>query len=373
MLFWERPLSFCYSSFPGRSIVRGEAYDYLDCLSKNNLRFPAGFGIFARIKNSLAVSSNSMRGAMSLSPTLSDPTYSKVSRLPGRLIVSVVGFFLIATAILKTLWPADVARLEAAYALPSSLTALGVQIELAVGLWLLSGWRLTVARSATISLFVVFAIFSLYRALAGHESCGCFGQFTVNPWWTFILDVTVVICLTIVPQNVLQAIPRSSPMRAAAFVGGYVVMVAITLSPFFWPQRSAADAPGVSVKSGLMILDPGKWIGKQFPIGEFLSPRVNLEYGEWTVLIYHHDCPQCQAALPSYYALAELSAANGGNRRILLIETPPYANKMRDAVTAAVHVRLADEQEWFVQTPIEIQIQDGQVSAVSKALTALVH
>lgn len=321
------------------------------------------------IEHSLAASTISMRRAMSLVLKIRDPMRCQVPHRLGRLIVCCAGCFLVATAILKTLWPADAARLEAAYELPSWLTAVGVQVELATGLWLLSGWRSAAAIIAATGLFFVFAMFSLYRALAGYESCGCFGQLTVNPWWTFVLDAAVVACLIAVASNVSQSISALSRTRTGAFLASYVFMLAITLSPCLWPERSAAGKPGVSVNSGLVILEPEKWVGEPFPIGEFLSPRIDLEYGEWTVLIYHHGCPQCQAALSRYADLAESSAAIGNRRRVMLVESPPYASETPVATTAGVHVRLTDEQEWFVKTPVEIQVEDGQVATVSTALT----
>lgn len=44
-------------------------------------------------------------------------------------------------------------------------------------------------------LFGILAGASLYLALAGQASCGCFGQIVVHPWWTFALDGAVVAAL----------------------------------------------------------------------------------------------------------------------------------------------------------------------------------
>jgi hypothetical protein len=86
-----------------------------------------------------------------------------------------------------------------------------VEFELAFGLWLLFGncsWsplppgegkgegrlpRLTWA--AALATFSLFTLVSLYKALSGYVTCGCFGRVAVNPWFTTALDFTIVLCL----------------------------------------------------------------------------------------------------------------------------------------------------------------------------------
>ena len=70
--------------------------------------------------------------------------------------------------------------------------------ELFLGLWLISGASPNAARRLAIGCFSVFACYTLYEALAGKTDCGCFGQVHVNPWYTFILDVSLVLMLTFV-------------------------------------------------------------------------------------------------------------------------------------------------------------------------------
>ncbi|MDO5554492.1 MAG: hypothetical protein Q4G68_12100 [Planctomycetia bacterium] len=67
-----------------------------------------------------------------------------------------------------------------------------VEFEIAFACWLLMGLLPKLTRWATIALFTTFAGVSLYKAVSGEASCGCFGAVTVNPWWTMGLDVVVV-------------------------------------------------------------------------------------------------------------------------------------------------------------------------------------
>lgn len=71
-----------------------------------------------------------------------------------------------------------------------------VEFELFFGLCLLAGlcprwtWR------AALVCFTGFACISLYKAVSGEASCGCFGKVPVDPWHTFLLDLAAVIALS---------------------------------------------------------------------------------------------------------------------------------------------------------------------------------
>ena len=67
-----------------------------------------------------------------------------------------------------------------------------VQFELLFSLVLLSRISRRWKGDLAIVCFSVFACFSLFHAISGHASCGCFGNLDVNPWWTLTLDVFIV-------------------------------------------------------------------------------------------------------------------------------------------------------------------------------------
>ena len=94
---------------------------------------------------------------------------------PVALTRYAVAVLLLTSAILKAVSPAESAALAAGYSIPPWLTAAAVQLELLVAAALVFGcWQRWTLR-LTIGLFSIFAAFSLYRAVAGYESCGCFG------------------------------------------------------------------------------------------------------------------------------------------------------------------------------------------------------
>lgn len=67
--------------------------------------------------------------------------------------------------------------------------------EIFLGLWLVSGAFPTAARRIAIGCFSIFSCYAFYEALSGKADCGCFGQVHVNPWFTMIIDVAIVLAL----------------------------------------------------------------------------------------------------------------------------------------------------------------------------------
>ncbi len=70
-----------------------------------------------------------------------------------------------------------------------------IEVEILLGWWLLSGRAIRAAWTVTLVFFGILASASLYLALAGQTSCGCFGRVAVNPWITFAIDVSAVAAL----------------------------------------------------------------------------------------------------------------------------------------------------------------------------------
>lgn len=89
--------------------------------------------------------------------------------------------------------------------LPLLATLLLVTAELALGLWLVSGFKPGVARAAAILAFSVFACYSLIALVQGSVSCGCFGELKISPAVTLLVDLVAVGSLMIL---------RPSPARA---------------------------------------------------------------------------------------------------------------------------------------------------------------
>jgi hypothetical protein len=89
-----------------------------------------------------------------------------------------------------------------------------IEVEVLLGLWLLSGWQLRGARYVAIAFFGILAAASLWLGLAGQSSCGCFGRIEVNPWATFALDSAIFAALAFIPVTPPQALRTACEVSA---------------------------------------------------------------------------------------------------------------------------------------------------------------
>jgi hypothetical protein len=316
----------------------------------------------------------------------------------------ITGFLLVGAAVLKAAQlifdPASVVLNPLGrYFLPVQ-----VGIELTLGLLVLSGLYWRTLRWVVAALFGAFAGYSLYLAIGGAASCGCFGSLRVNPWWTFGLDIAVVVGLlssVLVERrsrnidrprtaalfnpersarvtravavgaglNDVSADTRRGRRQAVVAIAGIAVVCTALLFRYAGQQTALGDGNLTSV-GGLVILEPERWIGQKLPIAA--SVDLDLSSGDWIVLLHRHDCPECLEQVPKY----EQRAAAG--ERVALVEVPPFDRAGSDTFFAAKKVsdplgsvprsplygRLTEDHEWFVQTPVEIRLVDGRVSAV---------
>ena len=277
----------------------------------------------------------------------------------------LIAFLLLATATLKILSPAESATMAAAYRIPPLVTAMVVQVELALAALLLFGcWPKRTLQVAAV-MFALFGAFSSYRGWAGYESCGCFGSFQVNPWITAVLDGAMLLLAAWgawkSPAEHYFQLKRYYYAGSAYAVAGLLAAVGmIANAPPSLDDAAFADA------DGMIILEPETWIGKPFPLAAHLAPEVPFHEGRWTILIYHHDCHHCREAVPQYERLAVAD----DDSRIVLVETPPYG-EMALTEPGALRTRLSDAREWFVQTPVEIQVEAGVVVSASLNLPSI--
>ena len=102
-----------------------------------------------------------------------------------------------------------------------------IPAEFALGVWMVSGLFRKAAWLAGTGAYGLFILVTLYKALSGDESCGCFGQVHVNPWITlFAIDIPFFVLLAVffprgkklLPPpwpNVWHAIATAIPVFAA--------------------------------------------------------------------------------------------------------------------------------------------------------------
>lgn len=243
-----------------------------------------------------------------------------------------------------------------------------IQFELALGAWLLSGVRPQFARGVAIGTFALFASVAVYYISTGVESCGCFGSLKVNPWWMLMVDVTMVIALLC-----SRSFDDSRRLVRPVFFVWPVGMMALVVSWGVWQfESSTVTADGlVDGNSPIVILEPEDWVGKQFPLTKFLVDETgemnpsSLLKGKWVAVFYQHSCPKCQESLPAYQSRAgDLQSRK--QTATALIEVPPFGGPPRTSLGIAHYYRLDGKRDWFVQAPVELELEDGIVRRVSR-------
>src|SRR6266404_4121407 len=106
-----------------------------------------------------------------------------------------LGLLLLAAAGLKAHELLNDPLFEDSFFSSPRLQIVTIEAEIVLGLWLLSCWFVRAAWATAVIFFAVLASASLYLALDGQPSCGCFGQVTVSPWATFAFDAIIVTAL----------------------------------------------------------------------------------------------------------------------------------------------------------------------------------
>jgi len=193
-----------------------------------------------------------------------------------RLVRVALGLFLLVAAGLKAHSLAtDPLSQDAFFASPRLLIAV-IEVEIVLGLWLLSGWFVRAAWVMALGFFGLLAGASLYLALAGQRSCGCFGQVTVSPWVTFGLDVGAVVALALWrPAYAVDGPPVAWIQPLLKIGTGAAVLLALTSGAFLLAFASPAEAlawlRGEAITAEPAVSD----VGKGLP-GEARVLRIRL-------------------------------------------------------------------------------------------------
>jgi hypothetical protein len=278
----------------------------------------------------------------------------------------LVSALLIGAAVLKLFEFVNQPATVATNPLAQYILPIQIYVELTVGLLLFIRAYWQILRRCVIVLFVGFASYSMYLALTGVHSCNCFGPLRVNPWWTFGLDCTVVLGLLLpgivglrgsqkaIEWNKGQVGTRNLFWRyviATSLATAAILSVILIRHAF---QRTAVARGFLYSVANMVVLEPETWIGQRLPIAEYID--VDISHGEWIVLVHRHDCEACQEMVPKY----EQRAALG--EKIALVEAPPYG-KFKNREGSCSYGRLNEDHEWFIQTPVELRLYNGIVSA----------
>jgi hypothetical protein len=280
-----------------------------------------------------------------------------------RAIDFLIALLLTASAGLKAFSPADAISTAASLSAGHWAVVVLVQIELLIAMWLLTGCKLWWARWTGASLFLVFSAISFTLLLQGHGSCGCFGSVRLHPGIMIGIDVVAILAIVLAIRTPSPPSTRSRLTTLAPWAIGALMPALLATTVINSPSTMAGDTL-IDDSVGLVILEPDTWIGKPFPLEPHLVPSVHLSDGEVVLVVYHHDCPDCQKAIPRYLAAAEASPSP--NRRFVLAEVPPVGDETH--YSSLLHTSLSQDREWFVEAPVELLIKEGIVISVRREL-----
>jgi hypothetical protein len=239
----------------------------------------------------------------------------------------------------------------------------------AFGLWLWSGLHPHQTRRLTVALFFVYLTVSLYKAVRGDTTCGCFGDASTSPWLIATIDTFVIVALCRWRPNdsTETEARRWLPRPIFVYVAPVLLLVGVgftTAAIFSRPAKIAED--GLIRGQGVVLLEPETWVGKRLPILPYVKTDEDLSKGTWVLILVHPNCPKCEAVLPGYGQMAREWAERGLLSRVAIIEIPTQRSPIESPASAPLSGacklgRMAAEREWFAQTPVRITVQEGTV------------
>ncbi len=286
-----------------------------------------------------------------------------------------------------------------------------IPLEMGLGIWLLCRLFRKAAWLAAVAAFGIFIVITLEKALAGAESCGCFGPVDVNPWVTLgAVDVTILLGLLIFRPKGQKLLPPPWP-KAAHFFGAaiptFILLPALVLVLIFnkpadtgenyvvvkpdkWqvtqpqPEKTTQDKEPVerpsqkpqepndkttdAVEKQPLEKTPAEEeeeVTEEFPMLQYIDIADSLLNGVVVIVFWRHDCPDCHEAAPMYDKFSREMAGNEDVIRFAFIEVPPFGLPNETAVpedTVCLTGRLDSTMQWFnITTPFVAVITDGSL------------
>ena len=185
-------------------------------------------------------------------------SYSVVSRCLAVLLLSAAALKLNGLAV-------DPVGRMGLFTVPAFQIAV-VEFELFLAVWLLWGWLPLGSWATVLGVFTIFAGVSAYQGWIGRASCGCFGQLSVNPWYAFGIDVSVLSSL-IVCRPDLEAARRQpslllmSILPAVYGLAGALAILSLVAGVASWvsgsPDAALADLRGERISLYPRLVDVG--------------------------------------------------------------------------------------------------------------------
>lgn len=236
-----------------------------------------------------------------------------------------------------------------------------IPLEMGLGIWLVCGPFRKAGWLLGLIAYCGFIGVTLFKALTGEASCGCFGVVKVNPWITLsAIDIPIFLLLVIFRPKGENFFPPPWP-NLYHFLAIAIPTFILLPSTEYVLITHKQEKPNVNNWISTPVIQ------NQWPLLQDIDIKQQLQNGLWVVLMYHYDCPDCAKAIPEYEKMYDSLKGNQNAINFAFIEIPPYGNANQQLPSQDSKVtlgKLSDKKKWFYQTPVVVVINDGQVLKV---------
>jgi len=282
-----------------------------------------------------------------------------------KIVTAVAGLVLIIASALKIEQLLTVPIISTGFWESWEFFLIQIPLELGLGIWLLCGLFKKAAWLAAVISFALFIAVTLQKALAGYESCGCFGRVDVNPWITLTaVDVSLFLGLLIFRPIGLKLLPPPWPSAKRFFgvaIPTFIILAVIELILAF-------NKPPDETSKYIVVRPENQTSSKQtseeWPMLEHIDIADSLTSGIVVVLLYHLDCPGCKEAIELYDRTSRELAGSEDAIRFAFIEIPPYTSEQNGLIppdTPCLAGRLDTGREWYITSPFVVVLVDGSL------------
>jgi hypothetical protein len=168
--------------------------------------------------------------------------------IPFWLVHLVLGLVLIAAGVLKIYELLFQSQDEST---PTHVLIFFAEAELLGGIWMAGMFNPERTRWWAAAVFMGLACSSLFQALAGKCSCGCFGSVSINPWLVLVFDLAAVAALIWSrPPGQSQTGFPASPLHWAGL--GVMALLIVVAG---WQQADLVTVAGTATLDGRALED----------------------------------------------------------------------------------------------------------------------
>jgi len=230
------------------------------------------------------------------------------------------------------------------------------------------------------SVFLGFAVYSIYLVSGGMVSCGCFGIWSPPIHLVAIGDLVVSALLFAVcpipsawsvPQVMNRGVVRAASASVVVAIGMVLVFRIGSLAEASGPENSKTIRKDADEKR-VVFLHPRRWIDHQFPLASEVAISENLLRGKWVVAFVSHTCQACRTERAHFADLANELKEKHSDTRVACIQVPPLApddDALFSSSDDCAHGALPDGVAWVIDYPCSVIIEDGVVTFFSTGIS----